>query len=101
MAQTEPITIPINVSINYVGDEYTPILNIFRPLGGNDDSFKFMAWDLVQRLVRDARTYRTRALVAEEESASARAELSNLQNAVAILTKGFVEEFGLLLDDRK
>lgn len=49
------------------GDEYTSLLATWRPVGINDDHAKYLVFDVIQRLVDDARRYRTRALVAEDE----------------------------------
>ena len=51
--------------IDAIGDEYTQLLNEFRPLVIDSPSWRY--WDTIERLVHDARRYRILASMHQSE----------------------------------
>jgi len=49
-------------------DEYTALLDVYRPVGNDDREHLWRIWLDVEGLVNDVRRMRMRALVAEEDN---------------------------------
>ena len=65
------------------GDEYTELLNEFRPVGDyHEQRQQFYMYDIIVRLVSDARKYRTRALIAERDCVAMQHDFDRLNKIV-------------------
>jgi uncharacterized UPF0160 family protein len=89
------VTMP---SQNFEGDEYTDLLRQYRPDNNESDPHTWGVYNAMALVVRDARTYRTRMQVAEEETNQLRSELTEVQESVVRLVRGLVKDLRIILE---
>ena len=86
-----------------VGDEYTELLNALRPLRIERETT--MGWssadhmyNVLERVVNDARRYRMRAEIAEADVVALNAQLDTVTESIAIGINALCESVGIRIE---